>query len=62
MLDRRARAAGVRLIETAFAKHALDPIAAPSLSALKAKKTLELKGPAQTASAVVPKVLSTTST
>jgi hypothetical protein len=62
MLDRRARAIGVRLVETAFAKHALDQIAAPSLPALKAMKTHELKGPTQTASAVVPKVLSTTST
>jgi hypothetical protein len=62
MLDRRARALGVRLVETAFSKLALDPVAAPNLAALKAKKTNELKGPTQTASAVVPKVLSTTST
>ncbi len=56
MLDRRARQAGVRLIEAKLAVAA--PFVAPTLATLKANKTRELKAPA-TASAEVPKVLST---
>ncbi len=61
MLDRRARHEGIRLIETALSKHAADLITAPTLASLKAKKTRELGAPA-TASAVVPKVVSTPTT
>jgi hypothetical protein len=53
MLDRRIRRAGVRLIEAALSKLAVDGIFNPTLGTLKAKKTRELNS----ASAEVPKIL-----
>jgi len=58
MLDRRIRIAGVKCIEAALSKLAFAGISAPTLSSLKAQKTKQLNtGP--TATAAVPKVLST---
>lgn len=60
MIDRHIRRAGVRLIEAALAeKTAFPTISAPTLAGLKAKKTRELQGPSATATAVVPRVLTT---
>lgn len=61
MLDRHIRKAGLRLIEAAFSSKTASPtISAPTLAILKAQKTRELKGPSSsTATAVVPKVLTT---
>jgi hypothetical protein len=55
VLTRRVRKAGIALIE---AKVASAVVAAPNLAVLRAKKMRELNSRA-TASAVVPKVLST---
>lgn len=57
MLSRRVRLAGIQLIEAAVAKTAF--VSAPSLATLKAKKTRELDTSLSTASAEVPKVVST---
>lgn len=61
MLDRHIRRAGLRLIEAALSSKIASPtISAPTLAVLKAQKTRELNGPSSTtASAVVPKVLTT---
>ena len=56
MLSRRARHAGIQLIEAALTKSAF--VTAPTLALLKAKKTRELNS-LPSASAEVPKVVST---
>ena len=58
MLDRHIRRAGIRLIEAALSEKSAQ-IVTPSLAALKAQKTRQLKEPTDTATAVVPKVLTT---
>jgi hypothetical protein len=60
MIHRRIRNTGVRLIEAALTKLAAPPIAPfnPTLGTLKGQMTRKLKGPATSASADVPKVLS----
>ncbi len=60
MLDRRARLIGQRLIESALAKIADSAIFNPTIGSLKAEKSKQL-GTSVSASATVPKVLTTPS-
>jgi len=58
MLDRRIRLAGVKCIEAALSKLAFNGISAPTQASMKAQKTRQLNT-SPTATAAVPKVLST---